>query len=394
MVRTPTAKRFKRLWFNLRRSRTKGFTLTELLVSIIIGALITFLLLALVVELTRNNQQDAARSQVQQDMQAAMDYMVQDLREAVFVYNGQCLEGNGTPSTQADSATICPGIRNHIPTNVGRDGAKVPVLAFWRTKPLPQRIQDACNAGAASLADADLSTNPLVINEVPCVPGNMYALVVYALDTANPNNIWKGKARLLRYELSQYPDNPNNIADKTVGFVNPLNDPTYTFQQWPYGKVNNTFGNRQITLPTNPAFTVVDFVDTVGARDQNRNPITPSCEEFAPYTNGNPASGKTPQAIANALSPTNAPSSPTDAGSPRQNDENLPMRGFYACVRNGGLGDATGGGQNQDVLLTLVGDVTGQGGFSAQNDDRLQNRLSPLQTRVLIRGVIKKVDQT
>ncbi len=377
MARMLIAKRLKRLWFSLKRGRSKGFTLTELLVSMIVGALITFLLLALVVELTQTNQQDAARSQVQQDMQAAMDYMVQDLREAVFVYNGECLEGNGTPSSQAESARICPGVRKHIPASVGQDEDKTPVLAFWRTKPLPQRIQDACNAGAGSLADADLSTNPLVLNEVPCVPGNMYALVVYALDTSNPNGIWKGKARLIRYELSQYPDNPTDITDRTPGFVNPLNDPTYTFQQWPYGRVNNAFGNRQTVLPTNPAFTVVDFVDTVGAVDADGVAVTPSCEEFAPFTNGNPANGKTPEEIAEAIE---------NALSPK----NSARRGFYACVRNGGLGDATGGGQNQDVLLTLVGNVTGQGGFSNQNDNK--NRLSPLQTRVLIRGVIRKVD--
>jgi len=369
-----TAKRLKRLWFNLKRGRSKGFTLTELLVSMIVGALITFLLLALVVELTQTNQQDAARSQVQQDMQAAMDYMVQDLREAVFVYNGECLEGNGTPSSQAESASRCPGVRNHIPASVGQDANKTPVLAFWRTKPLPQSIQAACNAGAGSLADADLSTNPLVLNEVPCVPGNMYALVVYALDTSNPNGIWKGKARLIRYELSQYPDNPTGVADRTPGFVNPLSDPTYTFQQWPYGRVNNAFGNRQTVLPTNPAFTVVDFVDDGVA-------VTPSCEEFAPFTNGDPDNDEFKAAIENALSPKNSP-----------RPENSPPRGFYACVRNGGLRGATGGGQNQDVLLTLVGNVTGQGGFSDRNGNK--NRLSPLQTRVLIRGVIRKVDQS
>ena len=112
----------------LKGRRSKGFTLIELLVAMIIGSLIVVALLTLVVQLTETNQKDAARTQVQQDMQAAMDYVAQDLRSAVFVYNGECLEGKNDPVF----AKSCPGIINHIPATINAKPNKVAVLAFWR----------------------------------------------------------------------------------------------------------------------------------------------------------------------------------------------------------------------------------------------------------------------
>jgi prepilin-type N-terminal cleavage/methylation domain-containing protein len=356
----------KSLRFIWKRGQSAGFTLIELLVSIIIGALITILLLSLVVQLTQANQDDAARSQVQQDMQTAMDYVVQDLREAVFVYNGECLQGNGTPARADDLQNICPGVLNYIPASMTQP-FRTPVLAFWRTKALPPDIQALCRDNYAQ-ADTALPT-------IPCLPGGGYSLVVYAIDT-NPNtNIWKGNARLMRYELSQFPEDGRTAADANPGFTPPRPSPSDTFLQWPFstpaqGTGAGVFANQQTARPNNPAFTLVDFVDD---KRSSTTGISPNCEEFAPFPGGNSALAKVPTAIANALSP---------------KADSDPPRGFYACVRNGGLGDAGGSGANQDVLLTLVGNVSGKSGFAKQFDNR--NRLSPLQTRVLVRGVVNK----
>lgn len=338
----------------------------------IIGAFLVVLLLSLVVELTQTNQQDAARSQVQQDMQAAMDYITQDLREAVFVYNGECLQGNGTP-TQNTVSTVCPGIVNHIPAAMSQNG-RTPVLAFWRTEPLPKAIKDLCRAQVTSLTDTDANNQPsnaLVQAGVPCISGNSYSLVVYALDTSD-SNLWQGKARIVRYKLSQFKDNATSQNDQNRGYINPLNSPDSTFQQWPYGprRSDKTFDNLQLVdaqvpgRPDNPAFALVDFVDNEGAVDQN------ACAEFA----ATPQPPETQeQTIANALSPKSGA-----------------VQGFFACVRNGGLRSAAGSGANQDVLLSIVGNVTGQTGFTRQYDN--EGRLTPLQTRVMVRGVINKAN--
>lgn len=350
--------------------------MTELLVSMIIGAILVVLLLSLVVELTQTNQQDAARSQVQQDMQAAMDYITQDLREAVFVYNGECLQGTPDKPTAQTVSKTCPGIVNHIPESMSQNG-RTPVLAFWRAEPLPDAIKALCNNGTnlTTLTDVDdkgKPTNSLVKAGVPCISGNSYSLVVYALDTSD-SDLWQGNARIIRYKLSQFKDKATTENDQNQGYINPLSGPDVTFQQWPYGarKSDQAFVDLQQdndTLnrgrPNNSPMVLVDFVDNKGSVDPN------ACAEFA-------AAPEPPvtqeQTIANALSPKSGA-----------------VQGFFACVRNGGIGPAAGSGTNQDVLISLVGNVTGQGGFARQYDN--EGRLTPLQTRVLVRGVVNKVN--
>jgi len=354
----------------LKGRRAKGFTLIELLVAMIIGSLIVVALLTLVVQLTETNQKDAARTQVQQDMQSAMDYIAQDLRSAVFVYNGECLAGNGTPTSGADFSKTCPGIVKYIPTAITQPpNQKMAVLAFWRTKELPQRIKDLCKANANENAlgsdNSDtVSNNIMTKAKVPCLAGYSYSLVVYGLDTTNPGNKWNGNARLERYELSQFPSNPADEKDQTPGFVDPLEEPEFTFQQWPFKDGGGAAVNRQAVAPSGQSATLVDFVDTT----KSDNASKPKCDEF----------GADAPAQDRSLSP-------TDKSAP-------PFRSFYACVRDGGIvvpvNNVTPTPTNQDVLLVLKGNVTGQGGFARVNDN--SERVSPLQTRVLVRGIVGK----
>jgi prepilin-type N-terminal cleavage/methylation domain-containing protein len=363
--------------------RAKGFTLLELLVAMIIGSLIVVALLTLVVQLTETNQKDAARTQVQQDMQAAMDYVAQDLRSAVFVYNGKCLEGNGTPTSGANFAKTCPGIINHIPATLNDKPDKVAVLAFWRTKELPQKIKDLCEANATELGSdiADTVTNNIMTKaKVPCLAGYSYSLVVYSLDSNNSSKIWNGKARLTRYELSQFPSDPTDQNDQTPGFVDPLEEPELTFQQWPF-KDGGAAGavNRQAALPIGQAFALVDFVDT---KLDGVTVTHPKCDGFG-----------TDDLDIDGQSFKDGSLSPTTASAP-------PFRSFYACVRDGSIVEQikdpiTGNlvnppSSNQDVLLVLKGNVTGQSGFNGKFDN--SERISPLQTRVLVRGVVGKKD--
>lgn len=383
-------KRLKQLRAFWKQRQKAGFTLTELLVSIIIGALITLALLSLVVQLTSANQRDTAFSQVQQDMQAALDYIAQDMREAVFVYNGECLYGSDTPPTDnTNFATKCPGVLNYVPEEVS-SGGKIPVLAFWRTDPFPQKITDLCNTNAGQLSQPD---NIMDAAGVSCTSGVSYSLVVYSVDPT-PSDLWQGKARIVRYKLSQFPDNPTDQRNQSTGFANPLKSAGFTFQQWPLKLEGTSVVNRQTTAPSdpkdvdvinrgrpviseNPLQVLVDFVDNRGAivgdaNDNFTNYVIPTkCDEF----------GSDDPTRATALSPPN----------PNNKNPNN-IYSFYACVRGGGVGNAALTGQNQDVQLTLVGSVSGQSQyFTTQNAaDESKGRLSPIQTRVLIRGAIDK----
>lgn len=345
-----------------KAARDQGFTLLELLVSIVIGAFITLLLMGLVLDLAEVNQRDASRSNVQQEMQTAIDYLVQDLREAVFVYNGQCLAGGSI--TIGTTLSRCPGIVNHIPAALSTGGS-TPILAFWRTEPLPEGIAKYCsdntNEGLPNPAvrNAMETTNLVSV----CVSGKTYSLVVYSLNTSNADSVWAGQARLTRYRLTRFRDNAVSAADdrNLKDYVDPTHAPLTTFVQWP---LSTTGTNLQTTRPPldsgdNPV--LLDFVSAKFKTDAGVD-VTPSCQDFIDST------ATSFQDPANQITPLTATN---------------PPRSFYACVRGGGL-SATAG-QNQDVLLSLVGNLTGKPGYPKAGP-----QVAPIQTRVLIRGIVAR----
>jgi prepilin-type N-terminal cleavage/methylation domain-containing protein len=379
MAKLFSKNRLKHLHALLKRGKISGFTLLELLIAMFVAGLIVVGLLTLSAQITEANQRDAGRSQIQQDMQAAIDYVSQDLREAVFVYNGQCLQGVVAVSTANLS---CPGLANYIPAEM-TSGDRIPVLAFWRTSPLPDTIKALCTANLAELASDDsaiLENNVLVRAGVPCVAANSYTLVVYALDRANDrddNGVWQGKARLVRYQLPQFREGATDQSQQSTGYVNPLASSDLTFQQWPLTVTGGGVVSRQATAqspgrPTvteNPPQVLVDFVD--GDLDRS-TAINPSCQEF----------GTTPEEQENSLTPLATTN-----------------RGFYGCVRGGGVvpprapTDPPLIVDNQDVLLVLTGNVSGYSGafpLKALGEPEPEGRISPVQTRVLVRGVLQK----
>lgn len=344
----------KRFWLARRKRRSSGFTLIELLVSIIIGAIVTAGLLSLVIELTEVNQRDVSRTETQRDMQAAVDYIAQDLREAVFVYDGACLQGNGIAP---GSPNFCPNLLQFLPADLTSNG-RVPALAFWRVDPLPSDLADDCRAAANSNTPAAslqaLVTGP---NSIPCIAGRSYSLVVYAIEPRQANDEWQGRARLVRYKLSQFRDGATSGADRTTGFVDPGQSTSIQFHEWPYlGSATSS----QTTRPSNwndASAVLVDFVDN------------------SPANAANPPNCPTPSQI--------TPSGNTTT-----------IRSFYACVRgqtnDARVNDVTSElGFNQEVLVVLIGNAAGRPGFPRDSS----SLTFPIQTRVLTRGIINKQPQ-
>jgi prepilin-type N-terminal cleavage/methylation domain-containing protein len=372
MARPRIIARLKRLWATYQKRRLAGFTLIELLVAMFIGGLITVSLLALVVQLVDVNQRDASRSETQRDMQAAMNYITQELREAVFVYDGDCLKGSAAV-TAANYTTECPGVVNYIPAGLSTASSgntPIPILAFWRADPLPQALLTACNTNAKT-GDWTTST-PTAVQNVPCLSGRTYTLVVYLLvDDTNSNDTWQGRGRIVRYQLPQFKSSATSGADTNTGYVDPLSAPNATFQQWPFqlttdannvSSVSNAQTNAggrppgsdlDAVIGTGNAAVLVDYVDD-GLLD-----VTPSCA-----TNGK----ITPQTST--------------------------IRSFYACVRGNTYKAATTEqGVNQEVQVFLVGNVQGRPGFpvtTALPTGAIESQAFPMQTRVLTRGIINK----
>ncbi len=102
-------------------SQVKGFTLIELLVASIMAGIIVAVLLAFVVEILQSDRREQAKSDMQMELQAALDFIADDLKQAVYIYDADGIE--------RDSSQNPPGIRDQLP---GVTAERVPVLVFWK----------------------------------------------------------------------------------------------------------------------------------------------------------------------------------------------------------------------------------------------------------------------
>lgn len=205
-----------------KRSKISGFTLLELLVAMIVSSIVVSGLLYLVVELLKTDRRETVLDQTQRDMQRALDYMSDDIREAVYIYS--------TPTTVTNSTT---GL-----TDLPAGG--VPVLAFWRPDPINTGIPTCSTLGAST-------TTIFQQCEVLKIRQSAYSLVVYLQKPNDGNANWPGKSRIIRYKLDKY-SNLTTLAS-TTGYRDPAVD-------------SNFGGWTRSGLTTNGISTVlVDFVD-------------------------------------------------------------------------------------------------------------------------------------
>mgnify|MGYP001809794083 CR=1 FL=1 len=190
---------------NPRQGGDRGFTLTEVLVATIIGALIVSGLLGVMVELLTSDAREAARNETQREMQLALDYISTDLREAVYVYDGDCMAAVASENSDPDLiADNCAGLfPNYVPLP---NEPSTPVLAFWKLDDLPEKVK------------CDGSTDLTEEGAPPCVSGRAYTLVVYYLTRNEGNPTWSGKARIQRFTFPRY-DQQGGEVD---GYVNPV----------------------------------------------------------------------------------------------------------------------------------------------------------------------------
>jgi Tfp pilus assembly protein PilW len=122
---------WKLLIRQLRKSRSDGFSVSELLIGSVIAGMAVTGLLVLMVNLLQNNQREQASGSVEDDMRRALDYITRDLQEAVYIYTGEQLERN-----RPDPLVTSPiqGLTQYLP-NFGT-GVR-PILAFWKVENLP-----------------------------------------------------------------------------------------------------------------------------------------------------------------------------------------------------------------------------------------------------------------
>ncbi len=327
-----------------RQRRTSGFTLTEVIISIVVASIIISGLLFLVVELLQIDRREITLERVQRDMQRAMDYISDDLEEAVYVYDdtrlGEIVDDIELLSAEMDIELGDGGVGT---------GDAVPLLAFWRTVPLDD----------AELPD-DCSTAP---DEDTCLVARTrrasYSLVVYYQkhrDDGDANYPWRGESVLRRYELPQYAD--LSTFTETAGYADPVTTTNTAFEEWVPSDVPANVGGSSAVL--------VDFVQQTNTDAGN----SIDCRDLI-FDLNSPLTGETDVNAAQydyVLTPPNATNT----------------AGFFACIRQPELAD--GFRTNQDVHLFLRGNAETDNRFLGPAGEG--SRFPILQTQVEVRGVI------
>ncbi|MBD2188951.1 prepilin-type N-terminal cleavage/methylation domain-containing protein [Pseudanabaena mucicola] len=198
---------------NIKGNRHKrlafGFTLIELLVAALIASLLVSVLLGFLLGVLDSDRKETAKSNAQEELQAAISYISDDLQEAIYIYGADALASINSqlPHTQTtDPSGDCNPTTNTC----------TPVLVFWK------RYNYNPNAEANYTAP----TAPTTKQYIGCMPYEdsnpasvltacrasetkfgrdtyTYSLVAYYLknDTNLGGSVWSNTARILRWEL-------------------------------------------------------------------------------------------------------------------------------------------------------------------------------------------------
>jgi len=77
-------------------SESGGFTLTELLVAMLLVALVLTPLLTFMLNIMDSERKEQAKTTSEQELQSALDYIAGDLEQAVYIYDDDGLIRNNS----------------------------------------------------------------------------------------------------------------------------------------------------------------------------------------------------------------------------------------------------------------------------------------------------------
>ncbi|MBN3950914.1 MAG: prepilin-type N-terminal cleavage/methylation domain-containing protein [Nostoc sp. NMS7] len=160
--------------------QANGFTLIELLVALLIAFLVLTPLLGFMVNILSTDQKEQAKANSEQEIQTAVDYIANDLQQAVYIYDNYALTHT--------SSTVPPGIQDQIPpVNIAtgcNSSTCQPILVFWKRKFLTSSITLSTSTTTNTKDDTFV-----------------YSLVAYYL-IKDSSTTWSKAARIARFEIT------------------------------------------------------------------------------------------------------------------------------------------------------------------------------------------------
>jgi len=177
----------------------KGMTLVELLVGAIMAFLIITPMLGFVVDMLNTDRREQVKSNTEQDVQAAVDFIAQDLSQAIYIYDNSA---EGVPKLLAG---------NFIPSAAVTNGT--PILVFWKRQQLKNSLPIV-----PGKKPSDCEEIPPLKGTGACNDTYVLSLVAYYQVTeANP--IWCQPSggtcptRIVRYQIQDGLRDPTKSTD-------------------------------------------------------------------------------------------------------------------------------------------------------------------------------------
>jgi len=247
---------FKKLIHNKKRKIfCSGFTLIEVLVVTIMSSIIISSLLFFMVDIMRASSKETARKNTLQDMQRAVNYITNDLQEAVYIYTGEELEDRDIKSSDGD------GIKDIM--DLPNSGNLEFILVFWKLEETPYASGDSFPSDCTSVGVSTQTCEELKISQ------RSYTLVAYLQDK-DPTDTWQGESVIYRYQLRKYfntSTKPFNNLEKKSEYIDPQSESS--FANWPYNNegnlpdgYNGLTVNRGKVKDGGSSNALVDFVDS------------------------------------------------------------------------------------------------------------------------------------
>jgi hypothetical protein len=268
-------------------------------------------MLAFVVDMLNTDRREQVKSNTEQDIQAAVDFIAQDLSQAIYIYDNIDING-GTRGT-----VTVTGIKSQLPEF--NDPTKIPILVFWKRQQIKSSVP--INNSIAT---------PINCDAINCNDTYVLSLVAYYQFKDNEATWCQPSGgncptRIARYEIRD-------------GIRKP--DPVATDNNLPYYNVSDT---KPDTQQPDPAFN----------KDFDFSKPTVNVTLQAGLTNNNSGATK-PQVLVNyidhttpgpTLSPTEcqtALGNPTDPKDTTKFLDETTLKvsdgatnSFYACVDTG-----------------------------------------------------------
>ncbi|MEG3887026.1 hormogonium polysaccharide secretion pseudopilin HpsC [Microcoleus sp. herbarium19] len=185
----------------------KGVTLIELLIGTVMAFLIITPMLGFVVDMLNTDRREQIKTNTEQDIQAAVDFIAQDLSQAIYIYDNN-------PATTTTGTTTPTGIPallagNFIPPP---NANQTPILVFWKRQILKNSLPLTAGDQPNTCVDPTTPNGTGSCNDT-----YVLALVAYyQVRENNPNSIWCQPSgagcpsRIVRYQIQDGLRDPNS----------------------------------------------------------------------------------------------------------------------------------------------------------------------------------------